>query len=77
MRAILEHLGLPTESAHLAPARGPPQRRRRERAPVARDKSGAGVRGAREPGMHVGDAGLAGTRVEAEWSRLLPPRVAL
>jgi hypothetical protein len=25
VRAILEHLGLPTASAHLAPARGPPQ----------------------------------------------------
>ncbi|WNG14109.1 ATP-dependent helicase HrpA [Cystobacter fuscus] len=24
-RAIVEHLGLPTASAHLAPARGPPQ----------------------------------------------------
>ena len=25
VRAIVEHLGLPTASAHLAPARGPPQ----------------------------------------------------
>ncbi|NOK17392.1 ATP-dependent helicase HrpA [Corallococcus carmarthensis] len=25
VRAIVEHLGLPTVSAHLAPARGPPQ----------------------------------------------------
>ncbi|NOK32387.1 ATP-dependent helicase HrpA [Corallococcus exercitus] len=25
VRAILEHLGMPTASAYLAPARGPPQ----------------------------------------------------